>query len=82
MIEAATLTGIGMATAFGLLLLLIVAVVAVRLICGVLFDRGGAETSDLTTGEDDSRDKALAAAIAVATLASRPRPIVRREDRA
>ena len=31
-IEAATLTGIGMATAFGLLLLLIVAVVAVRLI--------------------------------------------------
>ena len=80
--DAATLTGIGMATAFGLLLLLIVAVVAVRLICRVLFERGGAETGDPGPDADESRDKALAAAIAVAALASRPRLIARREDRA
>ena len=71
-----------MATAFGLLLVLIVSVVAVRLICGVLFDRGAAEPGDSTQDEDESRDKALAAAIAVAALASRPRLIVRSEDRA
>ena len=71
-----------MATAFGLLLVLIVSVVAVRLICGVLFDRGAATPGDSTQDEDESRDKALAAAIAVAALASRPRLIVRSEDRA
>ena len=71
-----------MATAFGLLLLLIVAVVAVRLISKVLFERGKAEPDDDTPDADEYRDKALAAAIAVAALASRPRLIARREDRA
>ncbi len=71
-----------MATAFGLLLLLIVAVVAVRLISKVLFERGKAEPDDDTPDADEYRDKALAAAIAVAALASRPMLIARRQDQA
>ena len=71
-----------MATAFGLLLLLIVAVVAVRLISKVLFERGKAGPDDDTPDADEYRDKALAAAIAVAALASRPMLIARRQDQA
>lgn len=69
-----------MATAFGLLIVLVLAVLAVRLVDSAPFQRGVAAPAVPTPDEDESRDKALAAAIAVATLASRHRPIVRRED--
>ncbi len=69
-----------MATAFSLLIVLVLAVLAVRLVSNAPFERGGAAPDAPTQDEDESRDKALAAAIAVATLASRPRAIVRRED--
>ena len=81
MLDAATLTAIGMATAFGLLIVLVIVVMAIRLVSNASFERGGAETDVPTQDEDESRDKALAAAIAVATLASRPRAVVRRENR-
>ena len=70
-----------MATAFGLLIVLVVAVMAIRLVSNASFERDGAEPDAPTQEEDESRDKALAAAIAVATLASRPRAVVRHEDR-
>ena len=69
-----------MATAFGLLIVLVLAVLAVRLVDSAPFQRGVVAPDVPTPDEDESRDKALAAAIAVATLASRHRPIVRRED--
>ena len=70
-----------MATAFGLLIVLVVAVMAVRLVGSAPFDRADSAPDVPTQDVDETRDKALAAAIAVATLASRPRAIVRREDR-
>ena len=70
-----------MATAFGLLIVLVLAVMAVRLVSNVALERGGAAPDVPAQDVDESRDKALAAAIAVATLASRPAAIVRRVDR-
>ena len=69
-----------MATAFGLLIVLVLAVMVVRLVGNARFERGGAAADAPAQDEDESRDRALAAAIAVATLASRPRAIARRED--
>ena len=79
-LDAATLTGIGIATAFGLLLVLIGAILTVRLVCDALFERRFAPEGVDEPEVDESRDRALAAAIAVATLASRPQQIVRRDS--
>ena len=73
--EAAILTGIGMGTAFGLLVLLMVTILLVRQFFVQIFDglMGDAAQSASTIGAD-SRDKALAAAIGVtAALASQGR---------
>ena len=73
--EAAILTGIGLVTAFGLLVFLMVTIVLVRQLFVQFFDRlvGDTAQSPATVGAD-SRDKALAAAIGVtAVLASQGR---------
>ena len=67
--DAGILTGIGVGTAFGLLVVLLTVIVVVRLFSERVLDRL-AERSAVRAAEAEaeSRDKALAAVIAVASL--------------
>ena len=62
--------------------MLIASVLAVRFASAALFEREPAVSPEPAAEPevDETRDKALAAAIAVAALASRPTLIARRED--
>ena len=69
--EAAILTGIGLGTAFGLLVFLMVTIVVVRQLFVQIFDRlVGDRSQSLATVGAGSRDKALAAAIGVTAVFS------------
>ena len=60
--EAAILTGIGMGTAFGLLLLLVAVTVVVRIVSEYISKRGA---GDAVSAEADARERALAAVVGV-----------------
>ena len=78
--EAAILTGIGIGTAFGLLILLMVAIVLVRLSsAGILGRIEIIAAARLREAEAESRDKALAAVVAVTALRSSAAAENRRE---
>ena len=70
--QAAILTGIGIGTAFGLLVLLIVAIYLIGLIFRRFPETSDATEDTLAAEDDQFRDKALAAAIAVAALLRKP----------
>ena len=70
--QAAILTGIGIGTAFGLLVLLIITIYFIGWIFR-RFPEASDTIADALVAEDDQyRDKALAAAIAVAALLGKP----------
>ena len=70
--QAAILTGIGIGTAFGLLVLLIFTIYLIAFIFR-RFPEATDTTEDTLAAEDDQfRDKALAAAIAVSALLGKP----------
>ena len=70
--QAAILTGIGIGTAFGLLVFLIITIYIIAFIFR-RFPEATDTTEDTLAVEDDQfRDKALAAAIAVSALLGKP----------
>ena len=74
--EAAILTGIGIGTAFGLLVLLVVVVAILRLLSSFILDRSARRTQAKAEREEsESRNRAHAAVAAVtAIMAVRRRP--------
>ena len=78
--EAAILTAIGIGTAFGVLVLLLIATMVIRWSSGKFAASGpqpAVDEPEVQTAEEDAeaRDRALAAALAVtALLAARSRP--------
>ena len=68
--EAAILTGIGMGTAFSLLVLLIIIIVLIRSFSARIL--GGQGVTQPPQPDPAARDKALAAAIAVTALLASP----------
>ena len=63
--DATILTGIGIGTAFGLLIAMMVVILAVRLITTRLLPAAAPGSSE---GDAETREKALAAVVAVTTL--------------
>lgn len=63
--DAGILTGIGIGTAFGLLVAMMIIILAIRLIVRLL-NLGAAP--DSSEGDPETREKALAAVVAVTTL--------------